>query len=60
MKARETLLSVERVVKNFGDHKAISSYYLKFSRRVNDLTLIDADLDDHLRISSFKDLVRIV
>ena len=27
---------------------------------VNDLTLIDADPEEHLRISSFKDLVRIV
>jgi hypothetical protein len=28
MKAREILLSVKEVIKNFGDHKAISSYYL--------------------------------
>jgi hypothetical protein len=34
MNAREALLSVVEVVKNFGDQKAIGSYYLEFSRRL--------------------------
>jgi hypothetical protein len=34
MKAREALLSIEEIVKNFGDQKAIGSYYLEFSRRL--------------------------
>jgi len=28
MRAREALLSIEEIVKNFGDQRAIGSYYL--------------------------------
>jgi 2-polyprenyl-3-methyl-5-hydroxy-6-metoxy-1,4-benzoquinol methylase len=41
MNAREALLSVKEVIKNFGDHKAIGSYYLEFSRRLEVLRLAE-------------------
>jgi hypothetical protein len=41
MNAREALLSVERVVKNFGDQKAIGSYHLEFGRRLEVLKLVE-------------------
>ncbi|NAZ12523.1 MAG: methyltransferase domain-containing protein [Desulfurococcales archaeon] len=41
MKAREALLSIEEIVKNFGDQKAIGSYYLEFSRRLEVLKLAE-------------------
>jgi 2-polyprenyl-3-methyl-5-hydroxy-6-metoxy-1,4-benzoquinol methylase len=41
MKAREALLSIEEIVKNFGDQRAIGSYYLEFSRRLEVLKLAE-------------------
>jgi SAM-dependent methyltransferase len=41
MKAKEALLSIEEIVKNFGDHKAISIYYLEFNRRLEVLRLAE-------------------
>jgi 2-polyprenyl-3-methyl-5-hydroxy-6-metoxy-1,4-benzoquinol methylase len=41
MNAREALLSVVEVVKNFGDQKAIGSYYLEFSRRLEVLRHVE-------------------
>jgi len=41
MRAREALLSIEEIVKNFGDQRAIGSYYLEFSRRLEVLKLAE-------------------
>jgi predicted RNA methylase len=41
MRAREALLSVAEIVKNFGDQRAIGSYYLEFSRRLEVLKLAE-------------------
>jgi len=42
MKVEEALLSVKRVVENFGDRKAIDSFYLEFHRRLEVLKLVKA------------------
>jgi hypothetical protein len=55
MNAREALLSVKEVVERFGDSRALHSYHLEFSRRLEVLKLVER----YLRISEFKDLVRI-
>jgi len=41
MRAREALLSIEEIVKNFGDQRAIGSYYLEFNRRLEVLRLAE-------------------
>ena len=41
MNTREALLSIEEIVKNFGDQRAIGSYYLEFSRRLEVLKLAE-------------------
>ena len=41
MMAKEALRSVEDIVKRLGDGKAIGSYYLEFSRRLEVLRLVE-------------------
>jgi len=41
MNAREALLSVKEIVERFGNSRAVHSYYLEFSRRLEVLKLIE-------------------
>ncbi|MCL7399845.1 MAG: methyltransferase domain-containing protein [Desulfurococcales archaeon] len=41
MNTREALLSVKEIIERFGDSKAVHSYYVEFSRRLEVLKLIE-------------------
>lgn len=41
MNAREALLSVEKIVREYGDSKALGSYFLEFGRRLEVLMLVE-------------------
>ena len=41
MNAREALLSVEKIVREHGDSKALNSYFLEFGRRLEVLRLVE-------------------
>jgi hypothetical protein len=41
MDAREALLSVEKIIREHGDSKALGSYYLEFGRRLEVLRLVE-------------------
>ncbi len=42
MNAEKALLSVRKVIELFGDQKAVHSFYLEFSRRLEVLELVEA------------------
>jgi len=41
MNVKDVLLSVNDIIKSFGDQKVISSYYLEFRRRLEVLKLVE-------------------